>query len=151
MLQPKRQLLFGLLALFAFALPRIMLVAAEPIQAPVPHTLTSPPGSASLDDSLVTVPGPLPQVSGVFAVGNAARKALPPRDCLRCTGPNPCVPCDGHHQGFLYYGTDPAADDCTNSLEDCPHGNCGGIAAGISRLWIQLHKTLGGAHEKHGH
>lgn len=75
-----------------------------------------------------------------FAVGGAARKALPPLDCLRCVGPAPCVPCGSHHHGFLFYGTCPWDDDCAGGFDDCVHGDCGHVAAGISRAWIRLHK-----------
>lgn len=73
-----------------------------------------------------------------FAAGGTNRKTLPPLDCLHCTGPSPCPPCDAHHQGFLYYGTAPR-----NGLDSawyCSDGDCGRVAAGLSRAWIQLHK-----------
>jgi hypothetical protein len=75
-----------------------------------------------------------------FAVSGTARKALPPLDCLRCVGPAPCVSCGAHHHGFLFYGTNPWDDDCAGGFDDCVHGDCGHVAAGISRAWIRLHK-----------
>jgi hypothetical protein len=85
--------------------------------------------------------GPAAVVAGYpFAVGGSARKALPQLDCLGCTGPAPGVPCDGHRRGFLYYGTCAAHDDCTNGFCDCPHGDCGQCAVGLSKAWIHLHR-----------
>lgn len=85
--------------------------------------------------------GPMPVVAeSPFAVGGADRKALPPVDCLGCPGPVPCVPCDGHRPGFLYYGTCAADDDCMNDFYDCPGGDCGHCAVGLSKAWIHLHQ-----------
>lgn len=79
-----------------------------------------------------------------FAVSGSARKALPSLDCTYCTGPAPCVPCDSHLRGFLYYGTYPGDDDCMNKLDDCPCGNCGSLAESLSRAWINWHQRIGG-------
>ena len=75
-----------------------------------------------------------------FAVGGRARKVLPPLDCYHSVGPAPCVPFDSHHHGFLFYGTYPWDDDCVNGFDDCVHGDCGHVAASLSRAWIRLHR-----------
>lgn len=76
----------------------------------------------------------------VFGIDGSARKDLPPLDCLNCIGPAPCAPCDSCHHGFLFYGSNPFGDDCVNGFNDCLHGNCGHVAAGLSRAWIRLYE-----------
>ncbi|QDU44507.1 hypothetical protein Mal52_29900 [Symmachiella dynata] len=75
-------------------------------------------------------------VNSPFAIGGTTRKALPPLDCLRCSGPRPCPPHCCHGGGFLYYGTDAHSDNCFNKMNDCPNGCCGDHAIRFSRTWI---------------
>lgn len=88
------------------------------------------------------LPEPVPAVAGdegPFAIGQVSRKPLPPLDCSRCAGPTPYAPCGSPPQGFLFYGTCPWDDDCTNGMADCVHGNCGHTADAIARTWLRLH------------
>jgi hypothetical protein len=88
---------------------------------------------------------------GPFGVGASTRKSLPAQDCLHCFGPAACAPCDSHHQGFLFYGTCPWDDDGVNGFDDCVHGDCGHVAARLSRAWIRLHGHCGWPfHRSHG-
>lgn len=86
-----------------------------------------------------------------FAVGGSVRKALPPLDCLRCLGPAPYAPCDSNHHRFLFYGTCASDDDCMNAMHDCIDGECGHVAARLSRAWHRLHKVCKWpVHHSHG-
>lgn len=72
-----------------------------------------------------------------FAVSGRVRKALPPIDCLKCTGPAACAPRNCCVKGFLYYGTYPWDDDCKNGFDECCNGECACNAVSRSLAWIK--------------
>jgi len=75
-----------------------------------------------------------------FAVAGSSRKPLPPLECALCPGPAPCLPCDAHVRGYLYYGAVPLAEDCANRLDSCSSLKSGQIAVGFSLAWIGVNR-----------
>ncbi|QDU92863.1 hypothetical protein [Lignipirellula cremea] len=127
-----------LLACYHFPLLALLAVAtATAAGQELREVLPAIRGTAP-EDSQFAYP---PADDAVFGAGHLARKPLPPRDCWRCFGPAPCAPCDTNHGRFLYYGTYALDDDPKNSMHDCPSGNCGAFAAGITRAWIRLQES----------
>lgn len=75
-----------------------------------------------------------------FAVAGSNRKPLPPLECAWCPGPAPCLPCDAHARGYLYYGTNALGDDCAKRLDACSSPKSGQFAVGLSLAWIEFNR-----------
>lgn len=74
-------------------------------------------------------------ITEVFALSGDARQPLPSVDCWHCTGPAPCAPCDGHRDGFLYYGTCHLNDGCNHGFNDAQRDY---KAVRLARAWFHL-------------